>query len=77
MAPEDRLPIKMESMILIFESAVVAERRFMWKVKEVARAGQDAVCVLRVMIFLHSAKDFPSVLKLYGMEYLGLKERLR
>lgn len=36
--------------------------------KEVARAMQDAVHVLKVMVFLHSAKDLPSVLRLYGIE---------
>jgi hypothetical protein len=36
--------------------------------KEAARAVQDAVHVIKVMMFLHSAKDFPSVLRLYGME---------
>jgi hypothetical protein len=61
--------IKMESVTMKFKSTVDAEKRFIRKVnKEVARTGQDAVHVLRVMIFLHSAKDFPSVLKLYGME---------
>jgi hypothetical protein len=35
---------------------------------EVARAVQDAARVLRIVIFLHSAKDFPSVLRLYGIE---------
>lgn len=36
--------------------------------KEAAKTVQDAVHVLKVMIFLHSAKDFPSVLRLYGIE---------
>lgn len=58
----------MESVTKKFKSTVDAEKRFIWKVrKEVVRAGQDAAHVLRIMIFLHSAKDFPSVLKLYGM----------
>jgi hypothetical protein len=35
---------------------------------EVARAVQDAARVLRIVIFLHSAKDFSSVLRLYGIE---------
>jgi hypothetical protein len=61
--------IKMESVTRKFKSTVDVEKRFIGKVsEEVARAGQDAVHVLRVMIFLHSAKDFPSVLKLYGLE---------
>jgi len=36
--------------------------------KEAARVMQEAVHVLKVMIFLHSAKDFTSVLRLYGIE---------
>ena len=35
---------------------------------EVARAVQDAARVLRIVIFLHSAKDFSSVLRLYGIK---------
>jgi hypothetical protein len=31
-------------------------------------AVQDAARVLRVMAFLHSAKDLPSILRLYGIE---------
>ena len=70
--------IKMESVTMKFRSTVDAEKRFIRKVsKEVVRAGQDAAHVLRVMIFLHSAKDFPSVLRLYGMENSGLNERRR
>jgi hypothetical protein len=61
--------IKMESVTRKFKSTVVAAKRLIRKVsEEVARAGQDAAHVFRVMIFLHSAKDFPSVLKLYGIE---------
>jgi hypothetical protein len=36
--------------------------------EEVGRAVQEAAHVLRIMVFLHSTKDFPSVLRLYGME---------
>ena len=35
---------------------------------EVVRALQDIVRVLRITIFLHSAKDFSSVLRLYGID---------
>jgi len=35
---------------------------------EVLRAIKDAARILRIMVFLHSAEDFPSVLKLYGIE---------
>jgi hypothetical protein len=36
--------------------------------EEVASAVQDAAHVLRIMILLRSAKDFPSILRLYGIE---------
>jgi hypothetical protein len=32
------------------------------------RAVQDAARVLRVMAFLHSANDLPSILRLYGID---------
>lgn len=35
---------------------------------EVAKDLQDAARVLRIMIFLRFTKDFPSVLRLYGIE---------
>jgi len=35
---------------------------------EIARAFQGGVHLLRIIVFLHSAKDFPSVLRLYGIE---------
>jgi hypothetical protein len=35
---------------------------------EVAKAVQETARVFRIMIFLHSAKDFPSILRLYGIE---------
>jgi hypothetical protein len=51
------------------ESTDDADKRFIRKVgMEVVRAGKEVVHVLKVMIFLHSAKDFPSVLRLYGIE---------
>ena len=34
----------------------------------VERAAQDAARVLRIIVFLHSAKDFPTVLRLYGVK---------
>jgi hypothetical protein len=43
-----------------FNSLVDAERRFVRTVKmEAGRAFQDAACVVRIMIFLHSTRDFP------------------
>jgi hypothetical protein len=60
---------KIESVTVKSKSIVDAEKRVIRKASmEVARAVQDAVRVLRIMIFLHSAKDFSSVLRLYGME---------
>jgi hypothetical protein len=35
---------------------------------EVSNAVQDAAHILRIIVFLHSAEDFPSVLRLYGIE---------
>jgi hypothetical protein len=35
---------------------------------EVSKAVQDAARILRIIVFLHSAEDFPSVLRLYGIE---------
>lgn len=52
-----------------FRSIVGAEKRVIWRAsEEVGRAVQEAAHVLRIMIFLHSTKDFSSVLRLYGME---------
>jgi hypothetical protein len=38
---------------------------------EVGRAVQDAARIIRIMTSLHSAKDFQSVLRLYGIEDSG------
>jgi hypothetical protein len=35
---------------------------------EVARAVEYSARVFRIMVFLHSAKDFSSVLRLYGID---------
>lgn len=37
-------------------------------ISEVVRTLQNAALVLKVMIFVHSTKDFESLLKLYGIE---------
>jgi hypothetical protein len=58
----------MVSSTVKFKSAI-GEKRFIQKVgMEVIRAGEEAAHVLKIMIFLHYAKDFQSVLKLYGVE---------
>ncbi len=36
--------------------------------EEIASAVQDAAHVLRIMVLLHSSKDFSSILRLYGVE---------
>jgi hypothetical protein len=52
-----------------FERTVDRGKRCIQKVSiEVVKAGKEAAHVLKIMIFLHSAKDFQSVLRLYGME---------
>ncbi len=51
------------------ERATESDKRFAHRVKaRVQNTVHDAVHVLRIMVFLHSAKDFSSVLKLYEME---------
>lgn len=60
---------KIESITVKSKSIVDAEKRVIRKTSmEVARTVQDAVRIFRIIIFLRSAKDFSSVLKLYGME---------
>jgi hypothetical protein len=59
----------MESVTVKFRSMLGAKKRAIQTASmEVARALQEAAHVLRIMIFLHSAQDFPSVLKLYGIK---------
>jgi hypothetical protein len=51
------------------EGAITGEKQFARKAKEAAsNAVHDAVRILRIIILLHSAKDFSSVLQLYGMD---------
>lgn len=58
-----------ESVAMKFKSITDARKRAIRTASiEVARAAQGAAHVLRIVIFLHSAKDFPSVLRLYGIE---------
>jgi len=52
-----------------FKNVIDAGRRAIQAVSmEVARAVEYSARVFRIMIFLHSAKDFPSVLRLYGID---------
>jgi hypothetical protein len=41
---------------------------------EVASAVRNAARILRIMTFLHSAKDFSSVLRLYGIEDFNARQ---
>jgi hypothetical protein len=60
---------RIEWIIVKSRKVINAEKRALRTAgKEAARAVQDGVHVLKVMIFLHSAKDFPSILRLYGIE---------
>ena len=43
---------------------------------KVATAIKESAHVFRIMVFLHSAKDFPSVLKIYGIENISKPEKL-
>jgi hypothetical protein len=45
-----------------------AKRAIQTASTEIARAMQEAARVLRIIIFLHSAKNFPSILRLYRIE---------
>lgn len=58
------------SKVATFHLCVVdwATRSFQTASLEVGRALKDAARMLRIITFLHSAKDLQSVLKLYGIE---------
>ncbi|MGA2767300.1 MAG: hypothetical protein ABSF24_03170 [Candidatus Bathyarchaeia archaeon] len=45
-----------------------AKRAVQTACTEVARAVQGTVRIFKIIIFLHSAKDFPSILRLYAIE---------
>ncbi len=58
---------KMRLITMKFRSVVSAEKRVIRRAsEEVGRAVQEAAHVLRIMVFLHSTQDFPSILRLYG-----------
>jgi len=66
---------RMESVTAKFKTVIDAEKRaFRTARMTVERAAQDAARVLRIIVFLHSAKDFPSVLRLYGVEESSVAE---
>jgi hypothetical protein len=65
----------MEIVIAKFKTVIDGEKRaFRTTRMKVGRAAQDTARVLRIVIFLHSAKDFPSVLRLYGIEESSVTE---
>lgn len=47
------------------------KRAFQVACAEVAGTVRDGTHMFRIMIFLRFAKDFPSILKLYGVESLS------
>ena len=60
---------KIDSITMKFKRVIgVEERAIRTAGIEVARSAREAVRVLRIAIFLHSAEDFSSVLRLYGIE---------
>ena len=60
---------RIESVTVKSKSIADAGKSVIWMASmKVARAAQEAAHVLRIIVFLHSAKDFSSVLRLYGME---------
>jgi hypothetical protein len=65
----------MERVTAKFKTVIDAEKRaFRTARMTVGRAAHDTARVLRIVIFLHSAKDFPSVLRLYGIEESSVAE---
>lgn len=63
-----KLSIKLECMTMV-------GRRFARKIRvEAARTLRGVVRIFRIMVFLHSAKDLSSVLKLYGAEDLSVAD---
>lgn len=66
---------RMESVTAKFKTVIDGEKRaFRTARMTVGRAEQDVARVLRIVVFLHSAKDFPSVLRLYGIEESSVTE---
>jgi hypothetical protein len=65
----------MESVTAKFKTVIDGGKRaFRTARMKVGRATQDVARVLRIIILLHSAKDFPSVLRLYGIEESSVTE---
>jgi hypothetical protein len=63
------LLIRARKLSTKFECMTTVGRRFVRKIRvEALRILRDVARVFRIMVFLHSAKDLSSVLKLYGAE---------
>ena len=64
---EEKLLIRERKLNMKLEHMIVEERLFAHNIRtEAVKIIRNAVRALKIMIFLHSAKDFSSVLKLYG-----------
>jgi|GEM_PF-3501721 len=60
---------KIELVVMKFRSVIDAEKRAIRSASVNFVSGvQGSARVLRIIIFLHSTKDLPSVLRLYGVE---------
>ena len=67
--------IRTRKLSIKLECITMVGRRFARKITvEAARTLRGAVQVFRIMVFLHSAKDLSSVLKLYGAEDLSVAD---
>ena len=65
----ERLLNRARKLNMKLECMAMEGRRLAHKISvEAVKTAREAVRVLKIMILLHSAKDFPSVLKLYGAE---------
>jgi len=62
---------KKKATVHVFPSGERKKRAFRAASAEIAITVRDAAHVFRIIIFLRFAKDFPSILKLYGIESLS------
>ena len=66
---EEKLLIEERKLSMKLEGLIANKRRFAREIRAGAvKTVRNEVRVLRIIIFLHSAMDFSSVLKLYGAE---------
>ena len=72
---EEKLLIEERKLSMKLEGLIADERRFAREIRAGAvKTVRNAVRVLRIIIFLHSARDLSSVLKLYGAEDLSVAD---